>query len=240
MTDQGRTGLMMDFDGLYRGQGVRVGNGETFAVIPWRLDGPQPIVTELADTGQIVGPVLECGCGLGDNALFLAGRGYEVTAVDAAAAVIDQDRVKAAACGAAVDFRVADATVLEGIGGGFNTILDCAMLHCLTDEQRRVYLAAAHRVSQPGARLHILCFPDTVTGNFPMPGHTDEASLRRDLSERWRIERMEIRHYTTGMSRQEWREQIAARFDRDADPADGVDDQGRVLMPIWQITATRV
>src|SRR4051812_6310951 len=32
------------------------------------------------------GPVLELGCGEGRNAVFLAGRGYEVTAVDQSAA----------------------------------------------------------------------------------------------------------------------------------------------------------
>ena len=77
-----------------------------------------------------------------------------------------------------------------------------------------------------------------------MPGHTDETSLRRDLSELWRIERMQIRRYTSGMSRQQWREQAPAAvtdvFPIDLDARDSVDEQGRVLLPIWQITATRV
>src|SRR5581483_394219 len=149
----------------------------------WRLDGPQPIIVELADGGQITGPVLECGCGLGDNALFLAERGYPITAIDASPTVIAQDTAKARARGLAVDFRVADATVLDGVPGGFNTVIDSAMMHCLTDEQRRDYLAAVHRRTEPGARLHILCFTDATNSALPMPGHTDEASLRRDLGE---------------------------------------------------------
>jgi SAM-dependent methyltransferase len=243
MAEQERSGLMMDFDKLYKEGGARFGaDGPTLDVIPWRLDGPQPIVTELADGGQIRGPVLECGCGLGDNALFLAERGYQVTAVDAAPSVIEQDLAKAAARNLTVDFRAADATVLDGIDGGFNTVLDSAMLHCLTDEQRRDYFAAIHRVTEPGARLHILCFPEAVSGSFPMPGHTDEASLRRDLNPLWPVERMELRGYTTGVSAEQWLELMPAGadlFPLDLDSADAVDEQGRVLLPIWQITSVR-
>jgi SAM-dependent methyltransferase len=233
----------MDFDQLYKEGEARFGaDGPTLDVIPWRLDGPQPIVAELADAGEIRGPVLECGCGLGDNALFLAERGYQVTAVDASPSVIEQDLAKATVRNLTVDFRTADATVLAGIDGGFNTVLDSAMLHCLTDEQRRDYFAAIHRVTEPGARLHILCFPEAVSGNLPMPGHTDEASLRRDLSPLWSVERMELRRYTTGISAEQWRGQMPAEMDvfpLDLDSADAVDEHGRVLLPIWQITAVR-
>ena len=231
--------MLMDFDQLYRSGSTSIGEqGITMDAIPWRLDGPQPIVVELADTGQITGPVLECGCGLGDNALFLAERGHQVTAIDAAPTAIEQDRGKANERGLTVDFRVADATSLEGITGGFNTVLDSAMMHCLTDEQRREYLAAAHRVTEPGARLHALCFADGLGGTFPLPGHTDEASLRRDLGEHWRVERMDRRHYTTGLSARRWHELMPSDevFPVDVGQADA---QGRVLLPIWLITAIR-
>lgn len=242
MAEQEQTGQILDFDQLYKSGSVRLGDdGPAMDAIPWRLDGPQPIVIELADRGQIVGPVLECGCGLGDNALYLAERGHQVTAIDASPTVIEQDRAKATEQGLAVDFRVADATKLDGVDGGFNTVLDSAMMHCLNDAQRRDYLAAAHRVTEPGARLHILCFPDTVSGSFPMPGHTDEASLRRDLGEHWQVERMELRRYTTGMSRDRWLGVLPGQgmFPVDLDSPDAVDAQGRVLLPVWQITATR-
>jgi SAM-dependent methyltransferase len=231
---------VMDFDQLYRSGSTQIGtDGPVMDVIPWRLDGPQPIIVELADSDQIVGPVLECGCGLGDNALFLAERGYPITAIDASPTVIAQDAAKAQARGLAVDFRVADATVLDDVPSGFNTVVDSAMMHCLTDEQRRDYLAAVHRVTEPGARLHILCFTDAVNGSLPMPGHTDEASLRRDLGERWQVERMEVRGYTTGVSPEALRSLAAAGAPVELSWLDSVDAQGHVQLPVWQITATR-
>ncbi|HJP74609.1 MAG TPA: class I SAM-dependent methyltransferase [Pseudonocardiaceae bacterium] len=242
MTEQESNGLLLDFDELYKGGSIRVGDdGPLMDVIPWQLDGPQPIVTELADTGQITGSVLECGCGLGDNALFLAERGYEVTAIDASPTVIERDQAKAKERGLAVDFRVANATVLDGITGGFATVLDSAMMHCLTGPQRRDYLAAAHRVTEPGARLHVLCFGEGITAGLGMPADTDEASLRRDLSEHWQVERLEQRHYTTGLTEDRWRAMMpaAAVFPADLTSPGNVDAQGRVLLPIWQITAVR-
>ncbi|GAA3433273.1 class I SAM-dependent methyltransferase [Kutzneria kofuensis] len=239
MTDQ----KLMDFDALYQGQSVTFGGGDQrLDTIPWRLDGPQPVIVELADAGEFTGPILESGCGLGDNALFLAERGYEITAFDAAPTVIEQDRAKAAERGLKVDFTVADATTLDGIEGGFNTALDSAMMHCLTDEQRRAYLAALHGVCNPGAKLHILCFPDIAEALFPMPGHTDEASLRRDIGQHWRVDRMRMRGYSTSFTREQWAAVMppaAAAFLPDPGSADGVDDQGRVLLPVWQIRAVR-
>ena len=228
---------LLDFDALYQGQHVSVGDdGPTLEGIPWQLDGPQPLVVDLTAASEFTDPILECGCGLGDNALYLAERGHRVTAVDASPTVIEQDRKKAAARGLDVTFTVADATVLDGVGDGFATALDSAMMHCLTDEQRRDYLAALHRVCRPGARLHILCFPELIGTFFPLPGNTDEASLRRDLGQHWRVEDMRIARYTTNMTRDQWLAMAPAAA---PEPALDFDDQGRLLLPAWQIKAVR-
>ena len=229
---------MMDFDALYQGRSVAVGDVE-LDVVPWRLDGPQPIVVELADAGEFTGPVLESGCGLGDNALFLAERGLEITAFDAAPTAVAQASAKAAERGLKVDFAVADATRLDGIDGRFNSALDSAMMHCLTDEQRRDYLAALHAVTNPGAVLHILCFPEQTEALFPMPGHTDEASLRRDLGQHWRIDRMQMRGYATAFTPERWAAAMPPEATAFLSGDSAVDAQGHVQLPIRQIRAVR-
>ncbi|WP_279580957.1 hypothetical protein [Fodinicola feengrottensis] len=74
-----------------------------------------------------------------------------------------------------------------------------------------------------------------------MPGSLDEASLRRAFANDWHIERMQRRRYTSNMTRDQWREQVPAELVSGILPAhddpEGIDSQGRVLMPIWQITA---
>lgn len=232
MTDHG----LMDFDALHGGGGANLGqDGPRLAAAPWQLDEPQPLIIELVDNGEFRGPVLDSGCWVGDNALLLAARGFEVTAVDIAASAIEQARAKAAGRGLDVDFRVADATVLADVPTGFNTVLDSAMMHCLSDADRQAWLAAAYRVAAPGARLHVLCFPDFVAGAFPMPGDLAEASLRRDIDVHWDIESMTVRRYTTNMDPAALRDLVP-----DASMELAVDDgQGRSLLPIWHIAATR-
>ena len=66
------------------------------------------------------GPVLDAACGDGRNALWLAGRGRAVTAVDVAPAAVARLREAAVAAGLAVTARVADldepAAALDGLG----------------------------------------------------------------------------------------------------------------------------
>ena len=228
------------FDALYRGEGATFG-GEHMAVAPWQLDEPQPVVLEIAD-GDLPDPVLECGCGVGDNALALAARGRRVTAVDASPAAIEQCRDKASRRGLDVTFQVADATALDGVGAGYRTVLDSALLHCLDRPRRRAYLAALHRVSAPGARLHLLCCDEQAPATMPLAGGLDEASLRADLAPHWRVESMRRRRYTTGLTRAVWHTTmtpIVGAYPGDLDRPGAVDEHDRVRLPIWQILATR-
>ena len=231
-----------DFETLYQGGGIGFGQaGPRMEVIPWRLDGPQPLISELQAAGEITSPVLECGCGLGDNAVFLAGQGYQVTAFDAAATAIEHARATARDAGVSVGFLVADATTLEGIPGGFATVVDSAMLHCLSDQQRGSYLTGLRRVCQPGARLHVLCFQAEFAAPMPLAASLDETSLRQAFTQAgWHIERMQPRRYTTGMTRLAFTEQVPAalrdQFLPDLDQG-ATDEHGRLLLPVWQITA---
>ncbi|WP_411139688.1 class I SAM-dependent methyltransferase [Streptomyces sp. x-80] len=229
----------IDFEAVYQGREISYGaDDHRTDLIPWELDAPQPLLVELEAAGEITGPVLECGCGLGDNALFLAGRGYEVTAFDAAPSAIERSRAKATAAGSAVTFTVADATELRGIPGGFRTVVDSAMLHCLNTDQRRAYLAGLRRVCTPGATLHALCFRGELAARLKMPAATDEHSLREAFRDGWTIRRMESRDYTTGLTRQVWEDLMpAASGAAERDDTVTVDQHGRVLLPFWQITA---
>ncbi len=55
---------------------------------PRDVGGPQPDIVRLAEEGEIVGDVLDAGCGTGENALYLAALGRRVMGVDAAPSAI--------------------------------------------------------------------------------------------------------------------------------------------------------
>jgi len=127
---------------------------------PWDIGRPQPEIVSLAEEGEIVGDVLDAGCGTGENALYLAGRGHRVLGVDASPAAIDLARAKAAGRGLPVPFLVADALDLARIRRRFETVVDCGLFHTFEPALRRPYASSLCEVLSPGGTLQLLCFSD--------------------------------------------------------------------------------
>ncbi len=127
---------------------------------PWDIGGPQPEIVTLVQEGEIVGDVLDVGCGTGENALHLAGLGRRVVGIDAAPTASARAREKAAERGLAVPFLVADALDLAKLRRRFETVIDCGLFHTFDRAQRRAYAQSLCEVLSPGGALHVLCFSD--------------------------------------------------------------------------------
>lgn len=78
------------------------------------------LVAEL--DGLAAGRALDVGCGEGADAIWLAGRGWQVTAADISAVALDRARRAAQAAGVEVDWRLADITVDAPEPGGFDLV----------------------------------------------------------------------------------------------------------------------
>ncbi|MBX8687010.1 methyltransferase domain-containing protein [Mycobacterium sp. 20091114027_K0903767] len=104
------------------------------------------------------GTALDLGCGTGDNAVYLARRGWQVTGVDFVAKPLKKARRKAA--GLPVNFVKADVTQLSssGIGAGYQLIVDSGCLHGMSSEDRDAYVREVSAVAAPGAQLLIIAF----------------------------------------------------------------------------------
>ncbi len=229
-----------NFEALYQGKqpfgGVEVG----LAAPPWDIGEPQPAVVALERIGQLRSNILDAGCGTGDNALFLAGRGYRVTGIDAAPTAIEQARQRAAAHGAEVEFVVADATRLEGFEQRFTTVLDSGLYHCLGDQERTAYASALHRVTDHGAQLHLFCFSDTESPGITMPNQVGHDDLHSHLGRQWNILDITRTDYAVAFSTEFLHRQHSGRFPLDIDvDALRTDVRGRVLVPMWHLHAVR-
>lgn len=110
---------------------------------------------------------LDLGCGTGDNSIYLAQHGWQVTGVDFTPKALQKARAKADANNVSVTFVHADVTRLSstGVGSGFTLIVDNGCIHGMSDHDRVAYAREVTAVTTPDARLLIVAFtPGAVFG----------------------------------------------------------------------------
>lgn len=100
--------------------------------------------------------VLEYGCGTGAAACFLAGRGFQVDAVDLVPDAIAMAREFAAARGLGIRFAVQDICRWPVVTDRFDYVIDSFCLQSIvTDSDRDALLAGVRRRLAPGGRFLI-------------------------------------------------------------------------------------
>ena len=163
---------------------------------PWDIDRPQAAFVRLADAGEIQAPVLDCGCGTGEQALMLAQRGFEVLGMDLAPSAIATARRKASERGLSVEFVVGNALSLDDLGRRFATVIDSGVFHVFNDADRARYVAGLTAVVQAGGALHLLCFSERTPGTNG-PRRVTQAELREAFTDSWEVERIEATRFET-------------------------------------------
>jgi glycine/sarcosine N-methyltransferase len=123
------------------------------AAIAWEAG----IVTGLLrDFGLDAGAVLDASCGIGTQAIGLAGAGFAVTATDISPASVERCAREAASRGLSITTAVADLRVLDVDGaGGFDAAVtfDNALPHLLDDADLDAACAALRHALRPGGVL---------------------------------------------------------------------------------------
>ncbi len=158
---------------------------------PWDIGRPQPPIVRVASAGGFAGPVLDAGCGTGENTLHLASLGLSVLGVDVAETALTMAREKAQARGLAAEFATADAFHLERLGRRFATVLDCGLFHTFDADERPAYVASLASVAEAGGTLYVLCFSDEGADIGPHPVSQQELRAAFDLSTGWNIVALE-------------------------------------------------
>jgi len=131
---------------------------EKASQVDWQADPWLKRVLPLLDKGR----VLDVACGIGRNALFLAGHHFDVTAVDLSSAALDQLTAEAARRGLAVQTSQVDLESEPLLPEGpYDLILDFFYLH-------RQLLATLIDLLRPGGLLVLRTF--SRAGRFPASG----------------------------------------------------------------------
>jgi cyclopropane fatty-acyl-phospholipid synthase-like methyltransferase len=164
------------FEALYAGQA------------PWDIGKPQKPFLDVAD--QITGSILDAGCGTGDTALFLAGRGCQVTGIDFLEVPIRRAQGKAAERGLQVTFLVKDAMTLNDWSERFDNGIDSGLFHVFSDADRQRYVEGLATVLKPGGRLFLMCFSDEEPGTQG-PRRVSKTELQDAFAHGWSIQSIE-------------------------------------------------
>ncbi|HVX46094.1 MAG TPA: methyltransferase domain-containing protein [Mycobacteriales bacterium] len=159
------------FDPLYRA----ATNGEV--AMPWDRTEPHPLLAEWAKGQDGAGRrAVVVGCGLGADAEFLAGLGYDTVGFDIApaAVAIARDRHP----DTAVDYAVADLLNLPAHWRhGFDLVLDVYTVQALPRAVRPAAIAGIGSLVAPGGTLLTIqvCFDEGMgTDGPPWPLRRDE------------------------------------------------------------------
>ncbi len=128
------------------------------ALIPWADLEPHPA---LVDWMRRQPPpakgarAIDVGCGLGDNAAFLARCGYRTTAIDISPSAVAWARKRH---GEAADFRVADLFDLpQEMVGAFDLVHETYTIQSLPIGMRARVMAAIASLLAPGGKLLVIC-----------------------------------------------------------------------------------
>ena len=111
--------------------------------LPWNAGKPDPELVKLVESGFLKpGPALDVGAGLGYDAVYLASKGFQVTAVDIAASAVKLAQERASEAGVAdkIEFKTGDILRLSLEPAKFSFVNDRGFFHYLRGDERGTYI----------------------------------------------------------------------------------------------------
>ena len=137
------------------------------------------------------GRALDIGCGSGRDAVHLAGRGWQVTAVEFVDKALARARERAAEEGVDVHWVRGDVGKLGRLGlePGYSLLYDFGCIQGLSDSARRGAAAGLTELAAPGARLLFLAFK--AGRRIMLPRGMDRGQLVALLGGGWDLQRAE-------------------------------------------------
>lgn len=133
--------------------------------IPWNTETPPEILQQIVSTGKVKPcKAIELGCGAGNYAIYLSGKGFEITGVDFSETAIGIARKSAEKKGVRCRFLVRDVLGdMSDIQDSFDFVYDWQLLHHIFPEYREKYAINVHRLLNPGGKYLSVCFSEEST-----------------------------------------------------------------------------
>ena len=143
---------------------------------PWDSGVPHPELARVLDEYHLQPQtVLEIGCGTGADAILLARRRFEVTAVDCSPIAVERARSRAEQEDVLIRFVLSDVFEFARSSGQFDFVFDAGLYHAVRQTNLEQYLDMLWRVTRPGS--HYFCLagaPSNLVDEGPPQVTADE------------------------------------------------------------------
>lgn len=137
----------------------RIYHWRSLQSLPWELGKPRKVLVELVEHGTIIpSKALDLCCGAGTNPIYLAKKGFEVTALDVSDKAMEYAKEAASKEGVDMFLIVADFLKLPLVSSGFNFVFDFGCFHHVDVEDRNSFIKGVHRVLKPRGTYMMTCF----------------------------------------------------------------------------------
>ena len=125
----------------------------------WELGKPRPLLVEFVEKGLIkTGKALDLCCGAGTNTIYLAKKGFDVTAIDISPTAIEIAKKKAKQANVTISFLVESFIDLSFEDGAFDFVFDMGCFHHVEIEDRNRFIAGVYRVLKEDGLYMLTCF----------------------------------------------------------------------------------
>jgi len=161
---------MPDWDAMYR-EGTP----------PWETGMPSGELIRVLDEGLIrPGTALEIGCGTGADAVCLARRGFELTAVDSSPTALERARTRAQQHSAAIRFVLGDVFEFAPQLEPFDFVYDAGFYHFIRQTDLDRFLDLLWKITRPGS-LYLALAGSTDETAEGGPPQVSEDEIRFEL-----------------------------------------------------------
>lgn len=186
---------MSFFDNAYQG------------VPPWDIGRAQDAFQKIANNFKsynLKGPLLDIGCGTGENSLFFAQKlGFSCTGIDTSPRAISKATEKARQRNLAekTSFLNFDLFGLEHFDRRFNTIIDCGVFHMFDTKTRMEYEQSVKNVLNKNGKLIILAFSYLEPLGIGPSQRLTEDDYNSIFKEGWNIMSFKHEKFETNVSK---------------------------------------
>jgi ubiquinone/menaquinone biosynthesis C-methylase UbiE len=125
----------------------------------WELGRPRQVLVELVEKELIKkGKALDVCCGAGTNTVYLAQKGFEVTAMDISTKALEYAKKKAEQASVKINFMLQSFVDLPFGDAEFDFVFDMGCFHHVEVEDRHNFIRGVHRVLKNGGVYLLTCF----------------------------------------------------------------------------------